>query len=222
MTTIPTTTTTTTTTTAAYPDQQWTSPHWTAAKADWPVGPWTTEPDKVQFVDPVTGYDCLLVRGPWGSWCGYVGVPPDHPLFGKGYNTCSLPTPCGEDVWSCAHCPDELVEVHGGVTFSGECAAHGDLAVDEDPARRICHVPYEGRGEVFWFGFDCSHHADFSPGSAFADYRRDQPTPTADPEHWEMFPGLGATRYWTMDAVRAETTRLAQQLAALRPTDAPV
>lgn len=49
-----------------------------------------------------SGLQCVLRHGIWGVPCGYVGVPKEHPLFGK----C-----CGEE-------PDDL-SVHGGVTFCG-------------------------------------------------------------------------------------------------------
>lgn len=45
-------------------------------KAKWPVGPWTTEPDRVDFRH--AGLPCILHRGFLGAWCGYAGVPPGH------------------------------------------------------------------------------------------------------------------------------------------------
>lgn len=60
-------------------------------KSAWGQGPWQDEPDKIQFTDEATGLPCLLVRGPVGSWCGYVGVAEGHPLFKKGYGDCALP-----------------------------------------------------------------------------------------------------------------------------------
>jgi hypothetical protein len=42
-------------------------------KRKWGPGPWMDEPDKIQYPDPETGLPCLAVRGPLGSWCGYVG-----------------------------------------------------------------------------------------------------------------------------------------------------
>jgi hypothetical protein len=105
-----------------------------------PPGPWWDEPDKVQWIDPATGLDCLAVRGPFGAWCGYVGVPPGHPLHGADYL-------------------DVDVDVHGGLTFAGSCR---DDAPEESG---ICHVPFEGRpAHVWWLGFDCSHCDDYAPG----------------------------------------------------------
>jgi hypothetical protein len=47
------------------------------------------------------GFKCLMRRNmQFGTWCGYVGIPSDHPLFKK------------KDL-------DELnLDVHGGITWS--------------------------------------------------------------------------------------------------------
>lgn len=109
-------------------------------KAEWERGPWDDEPDKVQWQDEATGLPCLIVRGPVGSWCGYVGVPEGHPWHGKGYDQC------------------DDVDVHGGLTFASSCS--------EGPAEQsICHVPAPGEADnVWWLGFDCAHCMDMSPG----------------------------------------------------------
>jgi hypothetical protein len=157
-------------------------------KSSWPDGPWQNEPDKAQWIDKATGYDCLIVRNHSGAWCGYVGVPEGHPCHGKGYD-------------------DVDVDVHGGLTFAdscneptrekwerwresmvarrGEIERHprGDAAqawaetgryVDDFDGwreyavgRAICHVPLAGRPDkVWWLGFDCSHYMDLSPAYA--------------------------------------------------------
>lgn len=103
-------------------------------KSGFPSGPWMTEPDKVQWTDPATGYACLIVRNTSGALCGYVGVAEGHPHFGKHY----------DDVGE--------VEVHGGLTYSDFCSGH------------ICHVPEPGQPErVWWLGFDCGHCWDLIP-----------------------------------------------------------
>lgn len=58
----------------------------TQDKSDWPRGPWDNEPDKIQWQDEVTGLPCLIVRGPVGALCGYVGVPKSHPAYGLSYD----------------------------------------------------------------------------------------------------------------------------------------
>lgn len=61
---------------------------------------------------------CLIVRGPHGGFCGYVGVMPGHPLHGKDYSEC--PEACGSE-W-CDHRPESSLEAHGGITFASACA----------------------------------------------------------------------------------------------------
>lgn len=105
-------------------------------------GPWWAEPDKIQWVDPATDLDCLMVRNHFGAWCGYVGVPPGHPWHGLYYGTVN-----------------DFVEVHGGLTFASSC--------DEEAPEGfgICHVPFSGREpEVWWLGWDAGHFMDYSPG----------------------------------------------------------
>lgn len=63
-------------------------------KAEWGQGPWQDEPDKVQWRDGATGLPCLIVRGPHGAFCGYVGVLDTHPWHRKDYNQCTAAT-CG-------------------------------------------------------------------------------------------------------------------------------
>lgn len=119
-------------------------------KASWGPGPWDDEPDRLQWIDQASDLDCLIVRGPYGALCGYVGVPPGHPWHGTSYG--DLP----QEVW-----------VHGGLTYSAEC--RGD----------ICHVPEPGRPhEVWWFGFDCSHFSDLAPRMAAMDRAYGFPPPS--------------------------------------------
>lgn len=118
-------------------------------KEGWGPGPWQDEPDKVVWVDDATGLDCMVQRGPLGSWCGYVGVPPGHPWFGNG-GSCLLGH---EDCYE--HEPD----VHGGVTFAALCKP-GALECQHE----VCHDPDLGaEREPWWVGFDCAHSGDLSP-----------------------------------------------------------
>lgn len=98
-------------------------------------GPWEDEPDDIQWTDPETGYPCWMKRGPAGSWNGYVCVPRNHPWHGLGYDH-ELELPKGTTS------PEELMDVHGCLTFSGHWLSEGD----------------------WWFGFDCNHAFDMSPG----------------------------------------------------------
>lgn len=116
----------------------------TVDKSNWGRGEWDHEPDKKQWTDEKTGLPCLIVRGPSGALCGYVGVSKGHPAFGVDYDSVRI----GEE------CPD----VHGGLTFSAHCTP------TDDPAKHICHMPDEGEDDnVWWLGFDCAHSGDIMP-----------------------------------------------------------
>lgn len=111
-------------------------------KSAWKAGrgPWDAEPDKKQWTDEATGLPCLIVRGPSGALCGYVGVSQGHPHFEQSY--------WGVDV-----------EVHGGLTFADHCCPH-----PEDEGRGICHLVEDGDDDnVWWLGFDCAHSGDTCP-----------------------------------------------------------
>lgn len=67
-------------------------------KTGWGDGPWMNEPDRVDFHH--AGFACLLLRNKRsGNWCGYVGVPSDHPDYGQ----------------------DVDYDVHGGITYANKC-----------------------------------------------------------------------------------------------------
>lgn len=124
--------------------------------------PWVGEPDREEWVDEITGLRCLILRhSSMRHLCGYVAVPEAHSLHGKGCSDeVDLPesfkdrtydkdrTPviamfCAGDALKRGKVNIELaLDVHGGVTFAGEL-----------------------RGEEgYWFGFDCAHSGDLSPG----------------------------------------------------------
>ena len=124
-------------------------------KSLWGTGPWSPEPDKLQWEDPQTGMPCLAVRSFQGNWCGYVGVEPGHPFYGIHYSTCvRRPIPCVGD--GCLHTPADLL---GGAWRDYTIAR----CVTEDP-EGICHVPSPGESEhLWWFGWDCGHADDITP-----------------------------------------------------------
>ena len=90
-------------------------------KSDWPRGEWDNEPDKVQWFNKRAKLPCMIVRGPLGSLCGYVGVMPRHMFHKVGYSSC--PEDCGENY--CEHSPMTKLNVHGGLTFSNGCTPIG-------------------------------------------------------------------------------------------------
>lgn len=173
----------------------------TIDKSTWPRGPWDHEPDKVQWQDPATGLPCLIDRKEMGIFCGYVGVPPSHPWYGKSYSHpigectqyCDKGAEAEEDRHSC-HCIDSKLEAHGGVNFSDQCSP------DATESSGVCHVPEPGEPDnVWWFGFDCAHAWDLCPAMA------------------ERIRLIGEGTYRNLEWVRNEVTHLAAQLAAVRP-----
>jgi len=170
---------------------------------------WETEPDREDFVH--AELPCLILRGPMKALCGYVGVPPSHPVYQKEYN-------------------DIDVAVHGGLTFSHlggfrkiyqkstasppwnppDCPVGSPEMIDwlnqsatylheRCIVERLEPDPKDKWPEGFWWvGFDCAHDRDF--------------VPSID----EIIAGhSGVYRNWAW--VKAETQRLAEQLAAMMP-----
>lgn len=82
---------------------------------------WTTE----------SGLRAVIVMNSLGFHCGYVGVPPGHPLHGVEY---SQSTPVLGDS------PESVFDVHGGITYAGEGGGE----------------PFLDAG-LWWFGYDCGH-----------------------------------------------------------------
>lgn len=187
-------------------------------KADWSRGPWDEEPDKIQWRDHASGLPCMIVRGPSGSLCGYVGVPECHSAHGKDYDSLD-------------------VEVHGGLTFARGCSEItrekweawrtrllgrqdeakrypvGDAARDlkewaaslesyeawaeRAQARYVCHLVKPGDPDnVWWLGFDCAHLGDVCPSHERIGYA----------EHGASYKGV--------PYVERECQSLARQLAA--------
>lgn len=110
-------------------------------KSDWPDGEWKDEPDKAQWVH--NGLDCLIVRGPSGALCGYVGVPESHLYFEQNYSNYEIVD----------------VECHGGLTFSEFSRPH-----EEGEHKGICHAGDDiANKRVWWLGFDCAHSGDLTP-----------------------------------------------------------
>lgn len=161
----------------------------TIDKTAWGNGPWNHEPDKKQWLDPETGLSCLIVRGPMGALCGYVGVSEDHPAHRFHYDGMSLKRAArNHRQWrkqaklsqkigfekamsrkSTYHSEPKkgtgekihAISVHGGLTFSGHCQGTEE--------KGICHKT-DGKDKVWWFGFDCAHYDDFCPKK---DYMRE-------------------------------------------------
>jgi len=164
--------------------------------------PWLTEPDRLSGIDEATEYATQITRGPGGHLCGYVGIPHDHPWFGKGYSDqVSVPREVIErpidvdkvgaiNLFCAAASADAIaagtldivlaIDVHGGLTYASAKA----------PGSVI-----EG---LWWFGFDCAHAGDLTPSYA------------------ERYGGaMQYGVYRDIGFVQAEVASLARQLAAV-------
>lgn len=103
------------------------------------------------------GYPCRLIRRAENldtdytlfHWCGYVGVPQDHPAYGKNYSTWSE----SEQGISPVESAVNDISVHGGLTFAAS------------------ELHYQPEKDLWWFGFDCAHAGDIS--SVFLMYSND-------------------------------------------------
>lgn len=70
----------------------------------WLPGEWDNEPDEAYWVDERTMLPCQIKRHPHGHLCGYVCIPPGHPLY---------------EIDSDNIRNDFPFSVHGGITWSG-------------------------------------------------------------------------------------------------------
>ena len=140
-------------------------------------------------------------RNRFKAWCGYVGVPEGHSLFGKGYSE-RVPVPSRGSLKIKDQSPialmieamheddgcvslDVFLDAPGGITYSGKNwpAADG----------------------LWYFGFDCSHYNDLSPQDiimSFGDY----------PFDIELD---GERTYKDLVFVETATRKLAQQIAGV-------
>jgi len=105
-------------------------------------GPWTDGPDKLAWTDQATGLACTILRDDDGTLGGYVGLGPNHPLFGFSHD--AIPGTFG-------------IGVHGGLDYGKAC--------DGGPeATSVCHPEQTGADPLWWFGFTCNRNTDLVPG----------------------------------------------------------
>lgn len=140
-------------------------------------GPWDDEADKIAWVDAETGLGCIMLRQENGTLSGYVGVGPDHPLFGYAVDALLI------DFATC---------IHGGITYARACEvnrfarkAHGKPRAER---YTVCHVTrvrmvqdYRTvqttedeftHEDLWWLGFDTDHPGDLVPKGREVDRRR--------------------------------------------------
>jgi len=102
------------------------------------TGEWQNEPDRLEWIDELSGYPCLARRNMHlGNWCGYVGIPSSHKYYRKIMGDKAL----------------DSLDVYWGVTYTDKC--------DGDPENGICHK--SEKDDIWWIGFDCAHCDDYIP-----------------------------------------------------------
>ena len=155
---------------------------------------WDNEPNLEAW--EYANLQCAIVRQKHsGHLCGYVGIPQNHPWYGKNFNDkVSCPDIEGRKVnidkmgaipCFCAsiYCDFDnkllaiclMLEAHGGITYSGSSPNYP--------------VPNDN---LWWFGFDCSHDEDLQPKLSYS-----------------------TGTYRDFQYVKEETNKLAEQLAAV-------
>lgn len=172
--------------------------------------PWKNEPDFHTF--EAAGLRCVMKRhADWLSWCGYVGVGRSHPLFEVHYGDL-VPAPAN---WMKQSCDvDEVGPINLFITALDLSA--GDIPEGFAPLTSLITV----HGGLSWanrlhdwtgwfFGFDCGHAWDYSPGferrMKELDASRGYPSwPDAMRDY---------KTYRSFDYVASECATLAQQIA---------
>lgn len=130
-------------------------------RAYWGDGRWQREQDQLAWQESRTQLHCAMLRDPFlGSWCGYVGVSPDHPLHGKPITHRLVPSKeileesrqLGRDLGGLELLSFWFSDDQETIPLALLLPAHGSLT-------------YAGPDEQdwWWFGFDCCHGGDWYP-----------------------------------------------------------
>lgn len=115
-------------------------------KTDWSNGPWKEEFDCIRWIDKETNLACMIFRSEeFGTWAGFVGVTPDHPLYR---------IPKTEESY-------KYIDVHNGIHFSGYSASTDVFFMP--PIKR------------WWIGFYCNGDQDLIPNNPLpiGEYRNE-------------------------------------------------
>lgn len=161
-------------------------------------GPWALEADKVAWTDRTTGLGCIIRRsGVTGCLDGFVGIGPEHPLFGAAETAL---VGLG-------------IRVHGGIDYAAACEK------DVPEAVSVCHVVRDAptvtlryerpssaasvHDDAWWFGFSCDQQTDVIP----SPHRNQQATPELE--------GVNDRVYRDEAFVYRECVHLAAQLTAI-------
>lgn len=116
------------------------------------------------------GYRALVLLVHGNHYCGYVGIPKDHPLYGVSYSDdCESLAPAYEralnrpidkkgiipvvlGAMSGRRSMDICFNVHGSVTYTGSGLVEGT--------------------QHWWVGFDCAHYDDLTLDEEFNELGR--------------------------------------------------
>lgn len=139
-------------------------------------GPWNQEADKVAWIDAETGLGCIMLRQTNGTISGYVGIAPQHPLF--GFEADAVPVEISN-------------VVHGGLSYGKACEVNRfDRVAWGKPHKErytVCHVTRtrlvqeyrtvqtthdEFHEDLWWLGFDTDHPGDFVPKERHDERRK--------------------------------------------------
>jgi len=127
------------------------------------------------------GIRCLVLAHVMGHRCGYCEVKKGHLLYGKGYAQ-------SVNYHNTATTPGEMLNVHGGITFSSE-------------------GKYPVKSDGWWFGFDCAHYGDAKDVTIMDEKHR---------KMFETFTNWGrGRRIRKKTYVERECRKLAKQLVAI-------
>lgn len=142
-------------------------------------GPWHDEPDEVRYQE--RGFNCYILRNIYGALCGYVEIPSSHPFYERD---------CDNDL-------EEEIEVHGGLSFSGEI-----------------------EGLEGWFiGFDCGLLNDVLPSLIIS--KDDKPRDMNDEKLRQILSRIDSSRipeptYKDIDFVKKEISSMIDQLLEIK------
>lgn len=108
------------------------------------------------------GLDCAAVTSPGRHWCGYVAVPPSHPLWHKSYFE---PAPAPKERLETKIDLDRMGPINVFLNLNGPAntlslsllfGVHGGLTYSDQTMNGYpVFVP-----GAWWFGFDCNHACD--------------------------------------------------------------
>lgn len=105
-----------------------------------------------KWIDKESGLTCQTVNF-HGYWNGYVKIPANHQMYNKQYHECIKQPQCETDstpslifsgvpFYDCEHTPERMLDVHGGITFTGQL------------------IDNQFNPDDWWIGFDTAHYGD--------------------------------------------------------------